>query len=54
VHETPERVAATSSQPHAFHSAAWAWIRCGETAAYLPHFDGHPMATTKSHESSIR
>ena len=30
------------------------WLRRGETAAYLPHSEGHPMATTKSPESSIR
>jgi hypothetical protein len=54
VHETPERVAATSSQPYAFRSAAYAWLCRGESAAYLPDSDGHPMANTKGHESSIR
>jgi hypothetical protein len=52
--ETAERVAATSSQPHTFCSAAYAWLCRGETAACLPDSDGHPMANTKGHESSIR
>ena len=30
------------------------WLRRGETAASLPDSDGHPMANTKGHESSIR
>ena len=30
------------------------WLRRGESAAYLPDSEGHPMATTKSNESSIR
>jgi hypothetical protein len=30
------------------------WLRRGETAAYLPDSDGHPMANTKSQRSSIR
>ena len=30
------------------------WLRRGETAAYLPHSDGHPMANTKSQRSSTR
>jgi hypothetical protein len=54
VRETPERVAATSSQPHAFRSAACARLRHGETAAHSSDSDGHPMANTKGHESSIR
>ena len=54
VRETPERVAATSSQPHAFRSAACARLRRGETAAHSSDSDGHPMANTKGHESSIR
>ena len=53
-HETPERVAATSSQPYAFRSAAYAWLRRRETAASLPNSDGRPMANTKRHESSIQ
>ena len=54
VHETPERVTAASSQPYAFRSAAYAWLRRRESAASLPKSDGHPMANTKGHESSIR
>ena len=54
VRETPERVAATSSQPHAFRSAACARLRRGETAADPSDSDGHPIANTKGHESSIR
>ena len=45
VRETPERVAATSSQPHAFRSAACARLRHGETAAHSSDSDRHPMAT---------
>ncbi len=30
------------------------WLRRGESAASLPDSDGHPMANTKGHESSIR
>ena len=30
------------------------WLRRGETAAHSSDSDGHPMANTKGHESSIR
>jgi hypothetical protein len=30
------------------------WLRRGESAAYLPNSDGHPMANTKRQRSSIR
>jgi hypothetical protein len=54
VRETPERVAATSSQPRAFCSDVDAWLRRGESAAHPPDSDGHSTGETKSHESSIR
>ena len=47
VRETPERVAATSSQRHACRSAAYERLCRGESAAYLPHSDGHPMETRR-------
>ena len=53
-HETPERVALPPSQPHAVRSATCAWLHRGGLAAYPPNSDGHPMANTKGHESSIR
>ena len=45
--EKHERVAAASSQPHTFRSAACAWLRRGKSAAHPPDSVGHPMATRR-------